>query len=461
MDNKNMYRSPIFFAFLSLGLIAPSFASDSAEQLQQARLSLNNGDAQSAYQLLLPLENELAGTPSYDTLLGQAALRVNQGTRAAMAFERCLMVQPKNGDCRLGLAQTHIQLNESTSAIHELNVIKQSAPPEQIAQVVDSYLGQLSGNQIVANNFKAWAELTLGYDDNTNIAPSSSTVMLPGSSVGGIGISFKTDKDDSVFMQVGLGASYTKELTSRWDLLAGANFQTTHNFAVEDNSYFDKTDQLSGYVGASSQYGKQRYGLMMQGQHYRIHGDSYRNVLGFVGQYNYLYSPRTQLTGFLQRNRLNYQYSGNEGLQDVDATTLGGSVAHSLFNNQMVVFAGGYLGQDSKVKSAASDNIESDFWGVRGGATWIFQHDLQAHINLLNENRKYDGNYILQLGPIPFAYDKERQDHLISTELGLTWKVLPQLQLRPQVSYLKNNSNIAARDYDRSVISLGVRYDFL
>lgn len=442
-------------------IVASQVNAAGGETLKQARQYLLQGNATDAYQLLLPYEAELAGNASFDALLEQAALRSKHSTRAIMAFERCLAVQPKNGDCRLGLAQAHISLNERSSAIHELSVIKKSSPPEKIAELVDNYLGQLSNTRKAPKKFNAWAELAFGYDDNVNVAPSTSVITLPGTNnSAGVGISFKTDEDGSSFARAGIGASYKTAINSNWDFLTGLNAQTTRNFATDDNSYFDKTEQLSGYFGTSGKFGRQRLGLMIQGQHYRLHGDSYRNLVGGLLQYSYLYSLRTQISGFLQRSRFNYQYQGNQGLQDVNSTTIGSSVAHSLLNNQVVTFAGLYLGRDDKVKSQAYKNIESDFWGVRAGATWLFRTNWQAGISLLNENRKYAGDYLLPLGPFAFSYGKERKDHLISTYLNLTWQALPQLQVRPQYSYIKNNSNIAARDYDRNVVSLGVRYDF-
>lgn len=456
-------------SFAALSLTALHVNAAATEALKQAQLALLQGDAAQAYQFLLPYESELAGSPQYDTLFGQAALRNKQATRAIMAFERCLAVQPKNGDCRLGLAQAHLSLNERSSAIHELNVIKKSAPPEQIAQVVDNYLGQLSGTAKAPKKFRAWAELALGYDDNVNVAPSTSTITLPGTNNdAGIGISFKTEEDSSSFAKAGVGASYKTAMNAEWDFVTGLSAQTTRNFSTDDGSYFDKTDQISGYLGATGKFGRHRTGLMLQGQHYRLHGDSYRNLLGGTWQHSYLYSPRTQISSFLQRSRFNYRFKGNQGLQDVNSTILGSSVARSMLSNQVVTFAGFYLGSDDKVKLEAHKNIESDFWGVRAGATWLFHTNWQASLNLQNENRKYSGNYLLSLGGFADQllgteardYKKSRQDHLISTDFSLTWQALPQLQVRPQYSYIKNNSNIAARDYDRNIASLGVRYDF-
>src|SRR5690554_6573057 len=110
-------------------------------------------------------------------MLCHAALTVQENTRAVLAFERCLAVSPKMGDCRLGLAQAQMRLGETQSAKEELTYIQQSAPPEAVANIVEQYLGELSGQKRRSSQLKLWAKLGLGYDNNINAAPSSSRII--------------------------------------------------------------------------------------------------------------------------------------------------------------------------------------------------------------------------------------------------------------------------------------------
>ena len=141
------------------------------ERLIQAKEQLHNGEKEAAYSNLLALEDELAGYPTYDLMFGHAALTVQENTRAVLAFERCLAVSPKMGDCRLGLAQAQMRLGETQSAKEELTYIQQSAPPEAVANIVEQYLGELSGQKRRSSQLKLWAELGLGYDNNINADP--------------------------------------------------------------------------------------------------------------------------------------------------------------------------------------------------------------------------------------------------------------------------------------------------
>src|SRR5690554_2841727 len=126
------------------------------QQLSAVQSQLHSGQGQTAYNALLSLEDQLAGYPSFDLLFGQSALMAGEGTRALIAFERCLTISPKMGDCRLGLAQAHLSLGEVQSAKEELTYIQKSAPPDAVAKVVEQYLGELSGEHRRSSKLNIW-----------------------------------------------------------------------------------------------------------------------------------------------------------------------------------------------------------------------------------------------------------------------------------------------------------------
>lgn len=284
---------------------APAAASSSQQTLDatlaQADKDLRAGHGQAAYDALLPLVDTHAGNPNFDNLFGQAALAVHQDTRAAMAFERCLAVTPNSGNCRLGMAQAYMHLDEKQSAHDELVAIQQSAPPAAVAKAVTAYLGELSGAATAKQYFHAWVAFALGYDNNTNVAPTSSTIALPGPT--NFSGTFNSSTDSSSFDQGSVGMTLQAPVSEKWSLLAGVNAQATGNFQVADNSYFDSVAQLGGYVGTRARYGKQTFGVMLQAQNYQLGGENYRNLAGVTGQYSYLLSPTTQISGFLQHNK--------------------------------------------------------------------------------------------------------------------------------------------------------------
>src|SRR5690554_7345882 len=283
----------------SLANSANSVPEQYSNQFNQARAQLHSGQAVKAYATLLSLEIKLAGYPDYDLLFGQSALVVGESTRAVMAFERCLAVSPKMGDCRLGLAQAHMSLGEVQNAKEELTYIQKSAPPAAVAKIVEQYLGELSGAHQRKSKLNAWAEIGLGYDNNINAAPSSSRIILPGSSKFP-GFSYNTSNDESMFADAHLGLSYSAPLNDNWDALMGGRIPVTYNFDADDKSYFDEVTQANVHLGTQATYGKQRVGLLAQLQNYRLSGNSYRDLYGLTGQYSYRFTPSTQVSTFLR-----------------------------------------------------------------------------------------------------------------------------------------------------------------
>lgn len=419
------------------------------QQLLQASEQLHNGQTEAAYQTLLPLEVQLAGNPSYDLMFGQAALAVQEDTRALMAFERCLAVSPQMGDCRLGLAQAHMRLGETESATEELQFIQKSAPPAAVANIVEQYLGELSGTQQRQSKLNIWAEAGLGYDDNINVAPSSSSIALPGNTPFQ-GFTYETSTDDSLFADARLGLSYRTPVSQNWDMLMGAKVQGTFNFDADDNSLFDEITQANANIGAQATYGRQRVGVMAQYQNYRLSGDNYRDLFGLTGQYSYMLAASTQLSSFLQYSRLDYEAD----LTDTDTLTAGASMAHSLMQNQLVVHGGLYVGFEDTVESQAAKDLHNEYFGLRTGGTWFWSQRLQTGLNLMLEQRQYDKGYFM----FP---NIERDDTLLQANLDTTYQLTRKLSVSTEYRYVNNDSNMPIRDYDRHMVRLGVHFDFL
>lgn len=432
----------------SLANSANSVPEQYSNQFNQARAQLHSGQAVKAYATLLPLEIKLAGYPDYDLLFGQSALVVGESTRAVMAFERCLAVSPQMGDCRLGLAQAHMSLGEVQNAKEELTYIQKSAPPEAIAKIVEQYLGELSGAHQRKSKLNAWAEIGLGYDDNINVAPSSSSIILPGGSFlpGAI---YNTSTDESMFADARLGISYRTPVSKHWDMLMGAKIQGTFNLDAEDNSFFDEIGQASANFGAQANYGRQRLGLMAQVQNYRLSGESYRDLFGLTGQYSYMLAPSTQISSFVQYSRLDYEAD----LIDTDTVTAGASMAHSLMQNRMVVHGGLYLGFEDTVESLAPKDMNNTYFGLRTGGTWFWSQRLQTGLNLMAEQRQYDDGFWM----FPAL---ERKDTLFQANIDATYQLTRKLSFSTEYSYVNNDSNMPIRDYDRQIVRLGVHYDF-
>ena len=144
-----------------LGLVAwvfPVLAQDAL--LDDARSRLAAGDAVGAYALLSPAEEERAGEPDFDYLLGIAALDSGQATLAVFALERVVSVQPDNVLARAELARAYTTLREFESARDELNIVRSSSVPDEAKAQVVRYLDAVEG--VMSKNNKVMVDVKGG-----------------------------------------------------------------------------------------------------------------------------------------------------------------------------------------------------------------------------------------------------------------------------------------------------------
>ena len=89
---------------LSLTLAFSVYAAEDSV-LREAKSLMDARQPQQAYDLLKPLEEEEAGNPDYDFLLGIAALDTGRHTEAIFALQRVVDQDPKHGPARAELGR--------------------------------------------------------------------------------------------------------------------------------------------------------------------------------------------------------------------------------------------------------------------------------------------------------------------------------------------------------------------
>lgn len=450
-----MYR-PLKYSALALALMAAPLAlaaeAGSDPVLAQAQTFLDQRQPKSAFDLLAPLEDERGGDPDYDYLYGLAALESGQAGVAAFAFERCLSVDPKNGPCRVQMARTHMALGENTSAREEIKTIKEYNPPPEVDQMISRYLGSLDQREADAKkHFGAYAQIGLGYDTNANSANSTSQIAV--APIGGVILNLvvnPADRDQAdSFMQGAAGADMSYQLSPSWSLLGGIDLSTRSYQDV------DRFNYLSGdlNLGVGYQAGATQLQLKALGQKYQLDSDAYRDLFGFMGQYQYLLSESSQLSAYLQAVRTDFT---EQDFRNADRYTLGGAWSKALDARfKPVAYAGLYGGTEKpRTDEAQFAHLGQEFYGVRGGGILFLTPALQLNGSLSIEHRKYDANF-----PAPIPTLITRAETQYDASLGLTYKVAPNISVRPTYTYTQTNSNIIINEYNRNVVSIDFRYE--
>src|SRR5699024_4734076 len=119
-------------------------------------------------------------------------------------------------------------------------------------------------------DFDAWLELAVGYDSNTNVAPSNT--LISWRAFGGEWTADLDGEDSSAFYRAKLGFSWRLPVSTHWDVVSGGKARLTRNTGVTDDMDsgaidFDTVGMMRGHTGVSAHYGRQRFGLMLRGRY--------------------------------------------------------------------------------------------------------------------------------------------------------------------------------------------------
>jgi len=413
--------------------------------LQQAERLLSQQKSADAYALLSPLEDARSGEPAFDLLLGRAAMGVGRHTEAAFAFERCLAIDPKDGPCRLQMAQAHMLLGESQQARIELKTIQEYNPPPEVASLVSQYMGLLQQQEDhTRRQINVYAQLGLGHDTNVNSANDQSQIAIP--ALGGL--LFLIDpsgrEQDDNFAQLEAGVRLRQTLSPAWSLLADAALnQRLHQDLDAINSLI-----LDASAGAAWRTGPSQLILKANAQSYLLDGEDYRQLVGGMGQY--LYSPRdsSQLSAFLQVTDISYD---TQPQRDARRDTLGVAWSQAMsWWRQPVVYAGLYGGQEDPQKNGA-ERFGQQFAGLRLGGSVYFGTRTQLNAAVSVEDRQFDAEEPVFL--------VTREDTQLDLSLGLGYRLSERLSLRPTYTFTSNDSNVVINDFTRHTLSVDIRYE--
>ncbi len=431
--------------YLSIALLAATTAHADAI-LQQAETLLNDKKHIQAYDLLAPLEEERAGDPDYDYLLGMTFLGMGEPARAAFAFERCLNVNPENGPCRVQMARTYILLGETPSARNELQTIKDFNPPPEVENLVAQYLGVISNaEKQQQRHISAFAQLGLGYDSNINSATENSKIALPSSA----GQAFLTVpvSADSAFLQLQAGSGIRYKFSPTVAGLADINVQQR---SVLDNHDYDYTTLDTSAGGLVNLNNNVQVQAKLQLQKMWLDGQSYRDVLGLLAQGQKAMSDTSQLAIFSQLSQLRYD---TQTARDANRLNLGLAYSQALdLRYSPSFYASIYRGTET-ANNSQFDYFSQSFLGLRVGGSLVYTDNIRINGHLSTETRNFDA-----INPfLPFT--SKRKDTETNLMLGLTWQIKPQLSLQPNYTYSTNNSNLPINDYTRHIVSVDLRFD--
>ena len=424
----------------------PGWISAQDNALARAKQLLQAGNPSAAYEVLSPLQSARAGEPEYDYTLGLAALDSGRPAEALFALERVAAVQPDHNEARAAMVRAYLELGDIGTARQELNQLQQiSGLERETRSIVEDYLSEIANRRGPPSPrpFRAFIALTLGYDSNVNTTTDDRSVFVP--SLGSIqNLSDRNVEQNDIFGSAAAGASIRQPIQAGLDLLAGVN--GTWRLNIEED--FDRANLL-GHIGLSHERGDDVFQSTLRARHFRLDNDSFQNAYGAALNWRHRLDRTSDIRVYGSAYRLTYP---DQEIRNANRYTLGGSYVRAFAAVfKPLGFVSAYGGTEDENASGV-EHLGHDYWGLRLGGQFSVAPNTTVFGSAVYELRDYGGT-----DP---SFLVSREDDRFAFRLGADWGFARDWLLTPEFNYLRSDSNIPTRDYDRTAVSVTVRRNF-
>lgn len=438
-------------------LLTVALASGAAEahaqvakppQLATAQSMIREGKAEQAWRLLAPLEKRYAGNPEFDLVLAMAATDSGRPNLATLALERVVVLQPGNATARLELARAFYALRDYERAERELQFLLAGDPPAEVRALVAEYRARMRGLPVMAEApvWWAYAEVALGHDTNPNVATADDSIFVPS-----LGTELLIDpafvRDSDKFAALSTGFEYSAPLSGPLTASLAADVDVRSHAEVDaaNSRAVDVRARLHQRLGP-------RDGLHYTLRHsdYDLDHASYRRIESAAVEWRRLFTDRARIALGAQGYRIRYLRQEARA-NSSDLLVLGGSAAYVLDRaTHTLGFAGLFAGLDNAVAGRADG--DRHLLGASGGAQRALAPGVEAYLSLAWLYSRYaDENR---------DFAARRRDRQLDFTLGVSWRFAGHWYVRPELSRIRNVSNIEVNDYTRTEASLSLRREW-
>ncbi len=421
-----------------------AWAQSVAEVTAQAEALVRAGRYADAYKLLEPHEDKLAGDMKFDYLLARSALESGQPSKASFIYERILAVEPNFVGVRLEMGRAYLALGDYARAKLEfetvLRVSNLPADLRQQAQIYGNAAEQyIAGKKTVAVGY---VEYGVGYDSNPQSATRISEVSLAG---GGTLLLPQTALPQGDHYQaLSLGGEIIHALSDRFTVFAGADARGRVYKDIEQADF----STLDGRVGVGYNSGAHNLRFALNGGRFWLDQLKTRDSGGATVDYRYLANKQDQFS-------LGFSGSRNKFLPDalkINSYDLyQGSFGwlHGAADGRGAAGVTLLAGTEDELNGRVDGN--KPFVGMRLTLQRTLANSVGAFLLAGGTYGKYS-----EINPL---FGVRREETLYDLTLGVSWGFAKGWSLRPQVLYMKNNSNLPLFEYDRTDVSLNLRLD--
>ena len=417
--------------------------------LEKANALMKQGKAAEVYALLEPFEFQESGNIQFDYLLGIAALDSGKPDKATLAFERVLATDPNFAGARLDMGRAYYQLGDIARAKTEFETVLTQNPPPAARATIDTYLAAIE-KQESAKKTKTtgYVEAGIGHDSNVNFATNENQIAVP--ALGNLIFTLNPTgvRAPSDYLGVAFGGDVSHQVKPTLGLYAGVD---VHNRTNNSQSQFNSTS-TDGRMGIALGEGVNVVRLGLLAGNYQLDGRTNRNTSGVNAEWRHLLNPANQLSAFGQYAR--YRFESDISVNDFNQSTYGANWLHVSSDGKSLVSTSLFTGNESA--SLRADGGKR-FNGLRLGGQLQLNEKTEMFAGLGAQFSKYEQPNAAFSSP---AASLTRDDRQYDASLGINWHYNKLWTVRPQIAYVRNNSNIVIYQFDRTDVSVTLRRDF-
>ncbi|WP_281561597.1 DUF2860 family protein [Thalassomonas sp. RHCl1] len=436
-DRKDLnIRHILLFVFFCL--VCGQAATQQPPAADKILALLKQKKNQQAYRLALRHQNEYEGETSFDFAFALAAQSMREHHRAIFALERVLYDYPKWLEARYALAGSYFASGNLAAAKTEFEQLATQDKKGKYPDIAKFLTLIKKRQQNTGGSWHSQLQLGIGYDDNANSGINDEFVDIP--SLGQIQLFDTSLAQEDTFIRTQAQVSYAKPLNKQH------SFYALGKFSYADYQDNPEMTRLYGDVsgGWQGKFNRIKTSLNL---FYRPFWLDHSHYLDYFG---------TSASASYQLNKHEFGASLILAQQTFEQEDL--DKKQALLNLWYQISVLGVsdrltltLGKEESDNSAF-DYLGRDLWGIGYQARAYFgtSISLTAKINYIRS--EYQGIHPL--------FDDVRDDTLWSAELSYQQLFAERWRWLLKANYLDNESNFVLYQYDRTVVSSAIRYDF-
>jgi tetratricopeptide (TPR) repeat protein len=420
-----------------------------AHLLARAKSLSSSGKFLEAYELLAGADDAYIGVIEFDYALGRAALDAGRPDKATLALNRVLARDPSHAGALIDIGRAYLALGNYEQARATFEILLGLAPPPAVRVQLQAYLeqaraaGQDLSPKSVGRTQHGYLAAVFGKSSNVNQSPGQPEVFIPA-----FGATYQLSNQNvrkaDGFAGVMGGVDASLPLNDSYSLVAGGEFAERRN---NHESAFD-LGGLGARVGIAAATQAQLLRVQLfTGRDY-LGGSPSRDMNALGLDYFRDFGAHAQLLAFAQAGRLRYLPEGLK-IFDADFDTLGIGVSRKIAGDStaFVTISTGHMNDVGGNPSGDKRQL-----GLRVGADTPVLPRLRLMGSVAWQRGRYD-----RLDP---SFLTERLDFLTNFELALQYALDQRISLRFGLAQTDQRSNISIYAYDRTELSLALRYEF-